>query len=94
MFGRTVRLEPATGSKKTAGTFRENQRPREFRPQGQYRDESSSSSGGYREFSTLRAVIPGFMVARRPVQLNQFNALVGRRMFGLAASVVLRKRVV
>jgi hypothetical protein len=29
----------------------------------------------------------------RPVTLGQFNPLVGRRMFGLAASLVLRRRV-
>ena len=38
--------------------------------------------------------LPGFLAVRRPVTLNQVNALVGRRMFGLAASVVLKRRVV
>lgn len=95
MFGRTIRLEPATGSRKTAGggygdrrqdRFVEN----EFRPPRRANQET----GGYREYSTLRPAVPGFLAARRPVALTQVNALVGRRMFGLAASVVLRRRVV
>lgn len=119
MFGRTLRIEPATGSRKEPGSFRERREPgeggddrpprrefrdrgdREFRDRGdrQFRDRGdrggeSRSSGGYREFSTLRAVPLGLMAVRRPVQLTQVNALVGRRMFGLAASVVLRRRLV
>ena len=93
MFGRTLRLEPATGSRKAPGSgqFGE-ERPRRF--DSQRPNQSSSSSGGFREYSTLRATVPGFLAVRRPVGLNQVNALVGRRMFGLAASVVLKRRVV
>lgn len=94
MFGRTLRLEPATGSRKTAAEFGDRQ-PREYRerrpPSGGYREPSP---GGYREFSTLRSTVPGFLAVRRPVALNQVNALVGRRMFGLAASIVLKRRVI
>ena len=93
MFGRTLRLEPATGARKAPGSgpMRE-QRPRRFDSPGSA--GSSASSGGFREYSTLRAPLPGFFAVRRPVALNQVNALVGRRMFGLAASVVLKRRVV
>jgi hypothetical protein len=87
MFGRTIRIEPATGTRKAAGEFGERRPPR--------RDfERRAPEGDYREFSTLRATVPGFLAVRRPVALTQVNALVGRRMFGLAASVVLKRRVV
>ena len=81
MFGRTLRLEPATGSRKAPGSgqFGE-ERPRRF--DSQRPNQSSSSSGGFREYSTLRATVPGFLAVRRPVGLNQVNALVGRRMLG------------
>jgi hypothetical protein len=93
MFGRTLRLEPATGSRKTAGSGQMGeQRPRRF--DSQRSPGPSAPSGGFREYSTLRATLPGFLAARRPVALNQVNALVGRRMFGLAASVVLKRRVI
>lgn len=91
MFGRTLRLEPATGSRKSPGDFSGERRPR--REFGGPR-EGQQSGGGFREFSTLRATVPGFLAVRRPVALNQVNALVGRRMFGLAASIVLKRRVV
>lgn len=113
MFGRTIRLEPATGQR----TTRDSNAPRQFgdRREGGYRREGGHrnnrgevgeeggdsefresrpprDNSGYREYSTLRPIAAGFM-ARRPVQLTQVNALVGRRMFGMAASVVLRKRM-
>jgi hypothetical protein len=79
LFGRTIRLEPATGTRKRAGEF-QDRRPR--------------IPDGHREFSTLRPAVAGFvMPVRRPVQLSQVNALVGRRMFGLAASLLTRRRV-
>jgi len=109
MFGRTLRIEPATGTRKEAGSFRDRREPgeggedrpprrqfqdrgdRQFRGRGDRGDEFRSS-GGFREFSTLRPASLGgvrqaLMAVRRPVQLTQVNALVGRRMFGLAASV-------
>jgi hypothetical protein len=97
LFGRTIRLEPATGSRKDAGSGPPRER-REFPREGrEYRPreprEPQDPSGGFREFSTLRPAVAGFIAARRPVQLNQVNALVGRRMFGLAASAVLRRRI-
>jgi hypothetical protein len=66
-------------------------RPREPRERGEYvpREPSEPQS---REFSTLRTCA-GIVAARRPVQLTQMNALAGRRMFGLAASVVFRRRL-
>ena len=103
MFGRTIRIEPATGTKKEPGSFRErrdfgdqpDRRPRrEFRDRG---DGGENRSGGFREFSTFRPAVmgaPALMAVRRPVQLTQVNALVGRRMFGLAASAVFRRRLV
>jgi hypothetical protein len=33
------------------------------------------------------------MAVRRPVALTPVNALVGRRMFGLVASAVLKRRI-
>lgn len=82
LYGRTIRLEPATGGRKRAGEFRDHDRDR--RPQ---------NPQGYREFSTLRPFVAGAMIpSRRPAQLNQVNALVGRRMFGLAASLLTRRR--
>lgn len=92
MFGRTIRLEPATGSRKAPGSGDMGDRPRRF--DSQRSAGSSASSGGYREYSTFRPALPGFLAVRRPVALNQVNALVGRRMFGLAASIVLKRRVV
>jgi hypothetical protein len=103
MFGRTLRIEPATGTKKEPGSFRER---RDFgdqpdrRPRREFRDREDrgeSRNGGFREFSTLRPAVmgvPTLMAVRRPVQLTQVNALVGRRMFGLAASAVFRRRLV
>jgi hypothetical protein len=103
MFGRTIRIEPATGQRKEPGAFRErrdfgdqgDRRPRrEFRDRG---EDGENRSGGFREFSTFRPAVmgaPALMAVRRPVQLTQVNALVGRRMFGLAASAVFRRRLV
>ena len=96
MFGRTLRIEPATGTKREPGTFRRNfignddgRRP----PRREFRDRSGQGfGGGFREFSTLRAGLGGMTRGMRPVQLMQVNALLGRRMFGLAASAVLRRR--
>ena len=79
MFGRTIRLEPATGSRRLAPD--DGDRP-------------ARSDRQAREFSTLKPTLPGFMAVRRPVQLTQFNPMVGRRMFGLAASLVLRRRLI
>jgi len=113
LFGRTIRLEPATGARKTfepreGGDERRRSYPprdgerREYRPRERFgereqrreftprRDDSFEPQS--REFSTLRNCA-GVIAARRPVQLTQMNALVGRRMFGLAASVVLRRRL-
>ena len=114
LFGRTIRLEPATGSRQL-GNRREGggeRRPynpreggerREYRPRERFEnrerreytprgDAPPSGEPQSREFSTLRSCA-GVIAARRPVQLTQMNALVGRRMFGLAASVVLRRRL-
>lgn len=77
LFGRTVRLEPATGPKRTP-----------------FRSSVGQSQYGSRNFSTLRPVVAEVMPVRRPVQLIQVNALLGRRIIGLAASVVLRRRVI
>ena len=117
LFGRTIRLEPATGGPRTASdgprqfdrrgggerrpyTPRDGGERREYRPRERFenrepreytpRDDPSEPQS--REFSTLRNCA-GVIAARRPVQLTQMNALVGRRMFGLAASVVLRRRL-
>lgn len=110
MFGRTLRIEPATGTKKEPGSFRERRDfgnsddrgpRRDFRDRGgdrPFRDRADrgGNSGGFREFSTMRGPVAtmGLMGVRRPVQLTQVNGLVGRRMFGLAASAVLRRRLV
>ena len=107
MFGRTLRIEPATGTRKEPGSFRERRdfggdgegsRPRR---EGGFRSREDRGEyqrgGGFREFSTFRAAgmgVSGLMGVRRPVQLTQVNALVGRRMFGLAASVLSRRRLV
>ena len=51
MFGRTIRLEPATGSRKAPGSGQMGERrPRRFDSQGSV--GSSDSSGGFREYST------------------------------------------
>lgn len=116
LFGRTIRLEPATGAPKTAsgerrpfdrrqggdrgerrpyfqrdGGERREYRPREPREPREYTPREPSEPQS-REFSTLRTCA-GIIAARRPVQLTQMNALVGRRMFGLAASVAFRRRL-
>jgi len=88
MFGRTIRLEPATGSRKAPGDRNGGDRPvRSMRgpPDGE---------GRAREFSTLRPTLSGFMAVKKPVQLTQINPIVGRRMFGLAASMVLKRRFI
>jgi hypothetical protein len=97
MFGRTVRLEPALGSKKEPGEFSRprNDRNRKLSGGGGGRGGDYHKSDGFdeREFSTFRPGFTGIMAARQTVRLTQVNALAGRRMFGLAASLVLRRRV-
>jgi hypothetical protein len=99
LFGRTLRLEPATGSRKVygegssnAGRFQRSDREGR-RDAGRDDGRFQRSDDFHREFSTLRPIAAGF-VARRPVQLTQVNALVGRRMFGFAASLVFKRRLV
>jgi hypothetical protein len=91
MFGRVLRLEPATGRKINAedGDPRERRFPRREGGTPFRRDDRH-------EFSTLRLarpLVPSMAAVQRPVVLPQINPILGRRMFGLAASIVLRRRV-
>jgi len=86
MFGRTIRLEPATGSRRVQGDRNGGDRP--------VRSMRGVGEGRAREFSTMRPTLSGFMAVKKPVQLTQINPIVGRRMFGLAASMVLKRRLI